>query len=65
MKGLADEPRGGRPATYSPEQVGNIIADALTDPQQLNQPFGSSTLDRLVVYLVVRLPPDISRVMMR
>jgi len=51
VEGLADEPRGGRPATYSPEQVGEIIAAALTDPQQLDQPFGSWTLDRLVVYL--------------
>jgi len=51
VEGLADEARRGRPATYSPQQVGEIIAAALTDPQQLDHPFGSWTLDRLVVYL--------------
>ncbi len=50
IEGLAAEPRGGRPATYSPEQVGEMLAAALTDPQHLDQPFGSWTLDRLVVY---------------
>jgi transposase len=51
VKGLADAPRSGAPPTYSPEQVGEVIAAALTDPQQLGQPFGSWTLDRLAVYL--------------
>jgi transposase len=51
VDGLADEPRSGCPPTYSPEQIGEIIATALTDPQQLGQPFGSWTLDRLATYL--------------
>jgi transposase len=48
---LTDEARGGRPATYTPEQVGELIAASLTDPQQLGLPFGSWTLDRLEAYL--------------
>src|SRR5438094_2398438 len=48
--GLADAPRSGRPATYSPEQVGEVLAAALTDPQALGLPFASWTLDRLEAY---------------
>jgi transposase len=51
LAGLQDQPRGGRPPTYTREQVGEIVATALTDPQTLDQPFQSWTLDRLVVYL--------------
>jgi transposase len=51
LDGLRDRRRGGRPATYSPEQVGDVIAASLTDPQELGLPFGSWTLDRLVTYL--------------
>jgi transposase len=51
LEGLHDQPRGGRPATYTPEQVAEVIATALTDPQTLGQPFASWTLDRLEVYL--------------
>jgi transposase len=51
LNGLEDAPRGGRPATYTREQVGEIVATALTDPQTLDLPFQSWTLDRLVVYL--------------
>jgi transposase len=51
LEGLADQPRGGRPATYSPEQVAEVIATAVTDPQALGQPFGTWTLDRLETYL--------------
>ncbi len=49
--GLDDAPRTGAPPTYPPAQVGEMIALSLTDPQTLGQPFGSWTLDRLVVYL--------------
>jgi transposase len=49
--GLEDQPRGGRPATYTREQVGEIVATALSDPQTLDLPFQSWTLDRLVSYL--------------
>src|ERR687885_1844299 len=51
LEGLADHPRSGRPVTYPPEQVAEVIATALTDPQTLGQPFASWTLDRLETYL--------------
>ncbi len=51
LSGLADERRSGRPPTYASEVVGEIIATALTDPQQLGLPFASWTLDRLAAYL--------------
>ena len=51
LEGLHDLARGGRPATYTPEQVAEVIATALTDPQTLGQPFASWTLDRLEAYL--------------
>ena len=51
LDGLADAPRSGRPPTYTPEQVGAVIAAALTDPQRLGLPFGCWTLDRLEAYL--------------
>lgn len=51
LAGLADEARTGRPATYSPEQISEVIATALTKPDALGQPFGHWTLDRLEVYL--------------
>lgn len=51
VAGLADDPRPGRPSRYTPEEVGAVIAAALTDPQTLELPFGSWTLDRLEVYL--------------
>ena len=51
LSGLEDAPRGGRPPTYTREQVGTIVATALTDPQTLDLPFKSWSLDRLVTYL--------------
>ena len=51
LAGLEDAPRGGRPPTYTREQVGEIVATALTNPQTLDLPFKSWTLDRLVTYL--------------
>ena len=51
LSGLEDAPRPGRPATYTPEQVGEVVATALSDPQTLGLPFGCWTLDRLEVYL--------------
>ena len=50
-KGLADEPRCGRPARYSAEEVGAVIAASLTEPLTLGLPFNSWTLDRLEAYL--------------
>ncbi len=49
--GLQEQPRSGRPPTYSPEQVAEVIATALSDPQQLGLPFACWTLDRLQQYL--------------
>jgi transposase len=49
--GLADAPRSGRPATYTAEEVGELIAASLTAPQMLGLPFASWTLDRLAAYL--------------
>jgi len=51
LAGLADAPRAGRPATYPPQAVGELIAASLTDPQTLDLPVGSWTLDRLAAYL--------------
>ena len=51
LAGLADHPRGGRPATYTREQVGLVVATALTDAQTLGLSFASWTLDRLAAYL--------------
>ena len=51
LAGLADKPRAGRPATYSAHEVAEVIATALTPPEQLGLPFASWTLDRLEAYL--------------
>lgn len=51
VAGLADAPRAGRPATYPPEAVGELVAASLTKPDDLGLPFGSWTLDRLAAYL--------------
>ena len=51
LDGLADSPRAGRPPTYTPEEVGAVVAASLTKPDDLGLPFGSWTLDRLAAYL--------------
>jgi transposase len=51
LDGLRDRPRRGRPPTYSPEQVAEVIAVALTDPKELGLDYGCWTLDRLEAYL--------------
>jgi transposase len=51
LEGLRDQPRAGRPPTYTPEDVGEVIARSLTDPRSLGLPFASWTLDRLAAYL--------------
>lgn len=51
LAGLQDEPRAGRPATYTAAQVGEVLAASLTKPTALGLPFASWTLDRLEVYL--------------
>lgn len=56
LAGLADRPRSGRPETYTTEQVGEVIATSLTQPEELGLPFGCWTLDRLTAYLRERAP---------
>lgn len=51
LSGLNDEQRAGRPPTYTPEEVSEVIALSLMAPQTLNLPFASWTLDRLAAYL--------------
>lgn len=51
LDGLDDAARSGRPPTYSAEEVGAVVAAALTDPQTLGLPFGCWTYDRLAAYL--------------
>lgn len=51
LPGLEEGPRSGRPPVYAPLDVGVVIETALTPPSELNLPFGSWTLDRLVAYL--------------
>jgi transposase len=51
IDGLQDRPRAGRPPTYTPAEVAEIIAAALTKPDALGLPLGSWTLDRLETYL--------------
>ena len=51
LEGLADAARRGRPPTYTPEEVGELIAASLTTPDELGLPFGSWKLDRLAAYL--------------
>ncbi len=48
---LQDAPRAGRPPTYTTDQVGEVIATALTNPATLDLPFACWTLDRLATYL--------------
>lgn len=51
LDGLQDQPRSGRPATYTAEQIGEVVTAALTQPETLGLPFASWTLDRLAAYL--------------
>jgi len=51
LAALTDQPRSGRPATYTPQQVAEVIATALTPPEHLGLPFASWTLDRLEAYV--------------
>ena len=57
LAGLQDRPRSGRPETYTAEQVGQVLATALTDPRALGLPFSAWTLDRWAAYLHER-PAD-------
>ncbi len=52
LAALDDHHRSGRPATYSADEVAEVIAAALTGPRRLGLPFASWTLDRLAAYLL-------------
>src|SRR5437868_4335727 len=49
--GLQDRPRAGRPPTYTAGQRAEVLAAALTRPDDLGLPFGCWTLDRPQAYL--------------
>lgn len=51
LPGLEEDMRSGRPPTYSAEERGAVIAAALSRPADLDLPFASWTLDRLVAHL--------------
>lgn len=51
VAGLDDRPRSGKPPVYTPGQAGEVVAAALSDPQELGLPFACWTLDRLAAYL--------------
>ena len=51
LAGLDDRPRSGKPPTYTPDQAGEVVAAALSDPQALGLPFACWTLDRLAAHL--------------
>src|SRR4051794_5485524 len=64
LGGLEDQPRAGRPPTYTAEQRAEVLAAALSDPKGLGLPFGCWTLDRLRDYLneQERIPIKRSRI---
>jgi transposase len=51
LQGLEEAPRSGRPVTYQPEVVSEIIQTALSHPRDLGEDYATWTLDRLVDYL--------------
>jgi transposase len=61
LKGLTDHPRPGRPPTYTADQRAEVVAAALTRPEDLGLPFASWTLDRLQAYLAERKKIPIKR----
>jgi transposase len=51
LTGLGEAPRPGRVPIYGTEQISEVIATALTPPQELGQAFGCWTFERLEIYL--------------
>ena len=41
VEGVPDQPRAGRPPTYTAEAVGEVLARALTSPRSLGRPCAS------------------------
>ena len=48
LVGLEEAPRSGRPVTYEPALVSEIIQTALSKPQEVGEDYAMWTLDRLV-----------------
>lgn len=61
LAGLHDRDRSGRPAIYTPAEVAEVIAAALTKPEELKPPFGCWTMERLAAYLKQEKASAISR----
>jgi transposase len=65
LPGLEDAPRSGCPPTYTREQIGAVIATALTPPAQVPAdpplPFACWTMERLADYLQQQRGLPISR----
>jgi transposase len=61
LKDLDDRPRGGRPPTYTADERAQVLAAALSKPEDLGLKFGCWTLDRLEVYLNERMKIPIKR----
>ncbi len=61
LESLDDQPRAGRPATYSEEERGQMIQTARTHPHELGRAYHHWTLDRLVEYVNRELQIGISR----
>ena len=61
LKSLADEDRSGRPATYTEEERGKMIAAARTHPQKAGRPYSHWTIRRLTEYVNQEFGITISR----
>lgn len=61
LSSLDDQPRAGRPLTYTEEERGQMIVTARTHPHQLGRPYNHWTLDRLVEYVNQEVKIAISR----
>jgi transposase len=61
LKSLADDARSGRPATYTEEERGQMIAAARTHPQKAGRAYSHWTLSRLSEYVNQELAISISR----
>jgi transposase len=61
LNSLADEARSGRPATYTEEERGQMIAATRTHPQKAGRAYIHWTLSRLTEYVNQELDIAISR----
>jgi transposase len=55
LAGLEDAPRSGAPARYTAEQKAQVVAAALTRPQDLGLAYHSWTFERLAAYVQEQL----------